>query len=478
MSIDFDKIRAEHPLEDVAAALGVEIDAKGWAHCPLPDDRETDAGGKPSWHIMPDGERWKCFCCGHHGDVVQLVQELKGLSLDDAVALLDSGALDTTPTGVAVPFHPLPASASTKAQVLKPVALPPADPARLRKLLNDAWGYYSFVGNGKTVVDREGQVVKPPHARAIEALEGRGLGGVTEVEKALGQLLVGHTPGAIDGVTKRLLARGYTREELLAAGVSCITKSGNTIDMMRQRVIFPVRDEEGIIGFVGRRDLEPDRKGETEAAVEAWALDNGYKERPPKYMNFPNTTLYQKSEALVWLTGPAQPGDSVVLVEGVMDALAVAIAALETSRLVGNKRIVPVCTSGKSMSTSQWARVAACKPKRVAIGLDSSGDVKNEERQAAVTAARKAGISEVVVVKWGPTGKDPGDVLKANGPEAVLANLRAAVPLKPAPDLNAQAPSTKPAASQPNIRPFLPGELDEPPRIEGPEPDWKALGFE
>ena len=482
--IDFERLRREHPLENVVVALGIQRNADGYGCCPLPGHQET----KPSWHINDKNpQKWHCFGCGESGDVVHLVMFVKGLPAKAAKALLDSGALDVPVPGVAVPPHPLPASSPVKAQVLKPAPVPAADPARLRAVLEEAWRYYSFVGNGKVVSDKEGNPVKPLHTQAREALELRGLGRVIEVEKALGQLLVGHTPAAADGLTKRLLAKGYTEEELLASGVSTRTKqNGTVIDTMRRRVVFPVRDEQGVIGFIGRRDLEPDRERKTEAEVEKWALDNGYKECPPKYINFPNTSLYRKAEALIWLTGPAQPGDSVVLVEGVMDSLAVAIAALNAGRLTGPRRIVPVCTSGKSMSTSQWARVAACKPKRVAIGLDSSGDVKNEERQAAVMAAEQAGIAEVVVVKWEPVGKDatdaseakdPADVLKANGPEAVLANLRAAMPSKSAQVPSAQAPSTKPAAAQSNFRPFLPGELDDPPRVVGPEPDWKALGF-
>ena len=236
---------------------------------------------------------------------------------------------------------------------------------------------------------------------------------------------MGHTPFLPNGLTQRLLQKGFTTSELLASGASMMSKKdGQLIDTLRRRVVFPVRDNEGVVGFVGRRDVIIDRGGKCE--------NQGH--LPPKYMNFTDTALYRKDEALIWSTGPAGPGDQVVVVEGVMDCLAVAITASRSGRLTGDRRIVPVCTSGKNMSSGQWKAIKAIGPSRVAVALDSSDDVTRAEVEKHVCGARAAGIADVVVVNWDGAGqgvKDPAEVLQSHGAGAVMARLAAAKPLSP-----------------------------------------------
>jgi len=131
-----------------------------------------------------------------------------------------------------------------------------------------------------------------------------------------------------------LRARGYTDDQLLAAGVGTTTRRGSVVDRFRDRLMLPVRDPAGerVLAFLGR------------------ALTHS--EGTPKYLNSPQTVLYRKGEVLYGLgadptrqafAGGARP----VLVEGALDAIAVTCA--------GGGRYAGVAPSGTALTAGQVA---------------------------------------------------------------------------------------------------------------------------
>lgn len=261
---------------------------------------------------------------------------------------------------------------------------------RVRAALRAAWDYWRL---------------PQLHQRAIDYLAGRGLD-VRALEERVGPV-VGHTPAAIDGLSQRLLNKGFTEEELIAAGLSQRSNQGpGLIDAFRHRVMLAFSDEAGPTGFIGRYD------GNKPEVLEKW-----------RYKNSPNTPLIGKSECLFWPAGLPRTGDRVVVVEGSMDALAVAVAAQAAGRLDGTKRIVPVAPSGVAMSDAQWQVIAKAGPSRVAIAPDN--DETGRRTATEWAAAAQAHGLDARVVTWPEATKDAAELLAAQGPDAVLAALGA-----------------------------------------------------
>lgn len=416
--LDYEAVRRARSLLDIVSAdVGHPVRAGELVHCIWPDNH-ANGDKKPSMAVYDD----HVFCFSEHrrGDVVDYWAATRAVSSVDAARQLAGGELPTT-TGPVTRRPNLPAKPS----------LPEANPARVRMALQEAWHYYSFSPH-HPLIGTDGQPVQSLHARAVGYLAGRGLD-VAALEAHVGYPLVGHTPAHEADLVERLAAKGFLPDELLASGLAVAGKSGDLIDTLRRRVVFPVRDEHGVIGFIGRRDMHPDRAEMSPAEAEEWAAEQGIRALPPKYMNTPSTVLCDKSTALYWPVGQSRPGDRVVVVEGVVDALATAVASFEVGRLTAtSRRVVPVAASGKGVSQEHWAAIGVTQPSGVAIGLDTdaAGDTAR-----LVAGARRAGIANLFIIDWRPSpsspAKDPAEVLELHGAEAVAACWQATKPLTP-----------------------------------------------
>ena len=115
------------------------------------------------------------------------------------------------------------------------------------------------------------------------------------------------TARAPDG--RRIRGHGATDSELVDAGLAKWSRRGTLIDIMRDRVVFGIRNSDGdLVGFTGRAG-----PGDTDA---------------PKWLNTPTTAIFTKGDLLFGLTenrDPLAAGATPVRVEGVMDALAVTL---------------------------------------------------------------------------------------------------------------------------------------------------------
>jgi DNA primase len=134
-------------------------------------------------------------------------------------------------------------------------------------------------------------------------------------------------------------------------------------DYYRQRVLVPVRNQEGrVCGIVGR---------------------NIGDERWPKYKNPPRTCTYDKSINMYQpLPAPSSSSGQVVVVEGTLDAMAIAVAAIRTSRA---EEFCPITQSGRELSSAQLASIAAlAMPIVLAFDGDAAG------RDSAVRHGRAA----------------------------------------------------------------------------------------
>jgi DNA primase len=224
----------------------------------------------PSFYVFPDNQSWHCFGCDRGGDIYSFVMELDGLDFRTALEDLARQA------GVTLrPQTPQEAKAQDEAD-------------RLRGLITEAVGYYH-----KLLMTAP----QASHARAY--LKDRGF-----TRETVETFQVGYSMDAWDALRTHLLGQGYTVEEQVKAGMLVQRDDGRTYDRFRNRVMIPIHDRRGRPIAFGGRVLSPDDQ--------------------PKYMNSPQTPLFDKSTVLFGYhlaSRAIRDQDAAIIVEGYMDVM-------------------------------------------------------------------------------------------------------------------------------------------------------------
>ena len=237
------------------------------ACCPFHNEKS------PSFTVAPDKQFYHCFGCGAHGNALDFLMEYDGLEFPDAVEELASML------GVEVPREQSAGKPVDKQQQADDYAL------------MEACAKY-FAGQLRS---------HPDKARVIDYLKGRGLSGQTVKD-----FDIGYAPEAWDSILKQFGKGRDAEQQLLALKMITENDRGRRYDFFRDRIMFPIRDRRGrVVGFGGR------------------VLDKG----EPKYLNSPETRIFHKGRELYgfWQVKQAHKHiDSVVLVEGYMDVVALA----------------------------------------------------------------------------------------------------------------------------------------------------------
>jgi DNA primase len=225
----------------------------------------------PSFTVSQSKQFYHCFGCGAHGTAIGFVMEHTGMGFVEAVEELAKSV------GLTVPRE----SSGMQQRKVAP---------DLYDLMQTATRYY-----------RE-QLKKSP--RAIEYLKGRGLSG--EVAARFG---IGYAPDNWQNLSAAVSS--YQDASLVETGLVIAGEEGKRYDRFRDRIMFPIVNLRGqVIGFGGR------------------VLDKG----EPKYLNSPETTLFEKGHELYGLfqAQKAIRGQRrVVVVEGYMDVVALAQHGVE-----------------------------------------------------------------------------------------------------------------------------------------------------
>ena len=226
----------------------------------------------PSFVVFPDSQRWHCFgACGEGGDVFTFVMKREGWDFRTALEELARRA--------GVELRP-----RTSAQVQAE-----EESGRLRELLTAAAQYYQHL------------LRHAPEAEAARAYVARRDLSDETVER----FLLGYSLPGWEGARAYLTERGYTVEELVKAGLLVQREdSGSTYDRFRDRLMIPICDAQGRVTGFGARTLDP--------------------EGVPKYINSPQTPLFDKGRTLFGLDLARQSirrEDRAVIVEGYMDVM-------------------------------------------------------------------------------------------------------------------------------------------------------------
>ena len=277
---DVSYVRDHSPIDEVVSDY-VQLKSAGGGQkkglCPFHDEKS------PSFHVTPARGYFHCFGCQEGGDVIAFVMKIDHLSFTETIERLASRI------GYQLTYEQ--SSGGPKA--------PTVQRSRLLEANSQASLFY------------QEQLQLPSASHARELLIKRGF------DKTASQSFeIGYAPDQWDALSKFLLGKGFSAEELLLAG---LTKEGTkgAIDRFRNRLIWPIRDISGdLVGF-GARKLASDEE------------DTG-----PKYLNTPETSIYKKSQVLYGLDKAKKEiakKRQVVIVEGYTDVMAAHLAGIPTA---------------------------------------------------------------------------------------------------------------------------------------------------
>ena len=386
--------RSRHSLADVARRAGINLyrsSGSVMVRCPLPSHGHFDRS--PSLRLYLDDGIWHCFGCGRTGDVVEWVCQSEGVGWNQAIRILDSGRALTrawtgseSPTSRQGPFsgRRTPTTSARPVETPGQTAYPDLSrtPAiRVFDALAAAWTYCS-----------SGSL----HECGAAYLARRGID-VAVFEAHTGREEVGHSPASSRGLVVAMLAKGFAADELVDAGLAHRGADGHITDFYRQRVLIPIRDEYSrVCGLVGR---------------------NVGDERWPKYKNPPRTQAYDKSVNLYQpLPAPtAGRWGQVIVVEGTFDAMAIAVAAVQSGR---TRQFCPLTQSGRELSVVQLKRAVCLHSGPLVLGFDGDAAGRESARRHAMAAVR---LGHAVSVTTLPGDHDPASWLAERGANGLRA---------------------------------------------------------
>ncbi len=374
----WESIKARHSLADVARRSGLDVPSSGrvMVCCPTPGHPDST----PSMQLDLDRDRYWCFGCGCHGDVIDWVRDIEGLDTATAVEILDR----RQPLNAV--FATQASRRITKARSFETPQMDRTPVGRVAAANQLAWQYYTSPAL---------------HQRGTAYLAERSVD-VATLEAELSAPVVGHTPSSktrIDGLSTHLARKGFTEHELIDAGLATRLPDGCVIDFFRDRVILPVKGPAGaVLALLGRDTTSRSQH---------------------KYLNPPHTATYQKNQVLYRPSTPRlDPQASTIVCEGPLDALAIAAHAA-TAGL--SRYYAPVAACGRVLSDTQIDLILAVHPRAPVL----AGDGDQPGREANLDWARRilAKGRESVITTW-PEGHDPASWLSARGPDGLRAVTR------------------------------------------------------
>ena len=328
--------------------LGKKSGANLFGLCPFHSEKT------PSFSVAPDKQIYHCFGCGKGGGVINFIMEIENLSYPEAVEFLARRA------GMTIPEENDSAESRRRARMLS--------------LNKDAARFFHEQLNapsGKPARDyMDKRRISPGLARRFG---------------------LGFAPDSWDSLEKAMLKSGYSDYELFEAGLVRKGKKSGFYDTFRNRLMFPVIDVRGnVIGFSGR------------------ILGDG----EPKYMNSPETLVFNKSRNLFALNlAKKSKSGYIILSEGNIDVVSLHQAGFDSA----------VASLGTSLTPEQ-ARLLSRYTDQIIIAYDNDGaGIKASQR--AISILEKLDLKVKVLRLEG--AKDPDEFIQRKGADAFRNLLEA-----------------------------------------------------
>ncbi|MEV0380269.1 DNA primase [Nonomuraea sp. NPDC050643] len=276
--VDIALVRERSPIADVIGEH-IQLRSAGGGNlkglCPFHDEKS------PSFNVTPERGMFYCFGCSEGGDVITFVEKIEHLPFSEAVERLAQRA------GIQLQYE-------------QGGYVPRRDHGERARLIEAHRVAAEFYAD---------KLFGPDAAPGRRFLSERGF------ERADAEMFgVGYAPAEWEALTRHLLGRGFSAEEIVKGGLSKEGRRG-PIDRFRGRLIWPIRDATGdVIGFGARKLLDS---------------DDG-----PKYLNTPDSPLYKKSQVLYGIDlakREISKRAQAVIVEGYTDVMACHLAGVPTA---------------------------------------------------------------------------------------------------------------------------------------------------
>jgi len=332
-----------------------------WAPCPFHQEKSA------SFHVDDRKGYYYCFGCHAKGDAISFVRETENVGFMEAVQILAGEA------GMTMPARDPEAQKKADRRTL------------LAEVMEQAVQFYRL------------QLKTGAGAEAREYLAGRGL-----KDAALERWEIGLAPPGWQNLWDHLTGKGVAEDLIIGAGLAKPSNQGKKpYDTFRHRIMFPIRDARGRAIAFGGRAMDPD--------------DNA------KYLNSPETELFDKGRNLFNL-GPAREaagkGQPLIVAEGYMDVIALAVAGFENA-------VAPLGTALTENQLELTWRVGG-EPVLCFDGDGAGLRAANRSIDTALTGLKPGRSLQFALL---PEGEDPDDLIKRAGASAFGEVLEGARPL-------------------------------------------------
>ena len=329
------------------------------ACCPFHDEKT------PSFYVNDQKGFYHCFGCGAHGDVIRWMTDQRGMQFLDAVKEL---------------------------AVQAGMEMPAPDPREAQRAKKRA-GLHDAMGAAQEFFVAE--LASPRGTAAREYLAQRGFS-----EAICREFGFGYAPDDRQAMAKALHA--LPPPLLVEGGLRIAIDGKDPYDRFRDRLMLPIHDVRGRVIAFGGRILTA-------------------KEGAPKYLNSPETPLFDKGRTLYNIHragAAARKADRIVVVEGYMDVIALANAGIAEG----------VAPLGTALTENHIAELWRHAPAPV-LCFDGDAAGQRAVRRAIERALPLLRPGHTLRIAWLPSGLDPDDLIKAKGVAAFEQVLENAQPL-------------------------------------------------
>ncbi len=364
VQIPNEKIEEINQNADIVEVVGDFLDLKRRGRnfitrCPFHEEKT------PSFNVSPERNIYKCFGCGKSGDSISFLMEYNKMSFVEAAQYL------ANKFGVDLRIEETHGNKDEVSENARASAF---------KVIEAAAELYH-----KFLFSKDG-------VNTINYFQGRGFKLDTFEEFNLGL-----APDSWDATSKYLLKKGFSEDAMRNAGLIIDKDKGGYYDRFRGRAIFPIRDFMGrVIGF-GARDMSGTDK-------------------TAKYINSPQSLIYDKSQVLYGLfeaKNALRNSREAILVEGYADVITLHQAGFKNA----------VASSGTAL-TEQQVKLLSRYVKKVSLLYDSDKAGQNATEKA-IPLLLRAGV-EVAVIRL-PEKEDPDSLIRDSGVETFKIYKREAI---------------------------------------------------